>query len=1149
MESIQPPSRPAGHDTGHGDSISTRPRANSERDLMRSSMSIQRPDENRSPANFPRACEGMLKTTTETGDIGMFSIKPSRVPQSLGTPRKRDTSFNRENGHQKPRQNFQPYGVPVVDDRRRLPSYARDAASEVISMYESASQKSASRVFDEPDYRSYSMTQTSYSSYTLSNHRSYNSLRSQAEANPQVQRPRSPFAYPARLKRPGFRPSSPALTDGGIVDYSRRAEIERLPPGPGHGTSSPSSLYAQRRRPHQSLRPDANRSTPSLLSQSSPPRRSSSPLVSRSNGISSHDWARRPGPASINTSPARSTFSLASTVNLYASAQPQSTTTTPGKVPPPSPLYYDYTEDFEVEVYNEPATIDPPPPFRIDKTIPEDRPMSSERPPSKEHDSNNDYNTFQVLSSESKVPSHFDEQKAASHNSLKAKENLTVQPAPVKTDTPPQAEHGSMSQGRKSVRLSGFGYGAQLLRSHVDEAFGNFLSSALEFTDLNKLETGANPEFQNPLVPSEILERDVEMPSARSSYSIITSIPHFPSPPNAQDTSQSQHTTDAASDMTSDGPFLKAIGSQAPKDLGHPIQPSLSRQHHGITVSHSDAGTQEETGSSESNAGENTVHAAAAYINAAEAENRVGRQHMPQETSSEPKSVRRTPMTSPTIPEGFKLRKTDLEQGHTPPMSLYNRRRAADGQSVPQIQPLKRSQYYGGRRLDLSAISDQGATNVPNFSHRNPKKDMPRSESPMLAPKPISPARQLKLKNSVPQLMKALPPLPPEPSSRPGSPTAQLEAEEVELPCKFSPLERDLGNSPNQAKPQVPAKAQSPNPSPATMKDKKRQSKILEVRASITAEEGGSPPGSSESSVPPPRMKLKVKSSGSQRPTSPPDSRPWNLAENYPWSSQSSIVRLPLAVPDSQISAPKPPKFKLKVTRASNSTQRTVRVHRNPGDSKPLIHLRNPKDFFTPSTGIDNIFRQVSRHLHSRKASMASSHASQNDANLPSSSTSNPTSVANPLIVDSNIPQLPSVSTNPLNTSEARSVFSDDSSNIQGNHSLRLRGRLSNLRARIAAPYAMRAGTQSHDDITWRDRHGAEAPVPAAARSSPDLHGNRKSTETARPMRRWVERARRHKLKAKVHVQSWLKEAKSAVNRVRSRSTTGDGGDLGAIRG
>lgn len=230
MEAMPPSSRPPSQlEKGLGDTLPTHPRAAIGRDKLRSNASPQQPNENRSLAHLPRACETMLKTTTETGDIGMFSIKPSRVPQSLGTPRRQAAKFNTETGQQKPRQNFQPYGVPIVDDRRRLPSYSRDAASEVISMYETASQKSASRVFDEPDYRSYSMTQTSYSSYTLSNHRSYASLRSQTDGNNQVQRPRSPFAYPTRLKRPGFRPSSPALTDGGIVDYSRRAEIERIP--------------------------------------------------------------------------------------------------------------------------------------------------------------------------------------------------------------------------------------------------------------------------------------------------------------------------------------------------------------------------------------------------------------------------------------------------------------------------------------------------------------------------------------------------------------------------------------------------------------------------------------------------------------------------------------------------------------------------------------------------------------------------------------------------------------------------------------------------------------------------------------------------------------------------------------------------------
>ena len=185
-------------------------------------------DESRAPHDLPRAFQGMLKTTTETGDIGMFSIRPSRVPQPLNTPRRVGASYQ-ENVAQKPRSNFQPYGLRNVDDRRRLPSYTRDASSEVMSMYETASQNSASRMFDDPDYRSYSMTQTSYSSYTLSNHRSYASLKSQPDANGLLQRPRSPFAYPTRLKRPGFRPSSPALIDGGAVDYSRRAEIDRAP--------------------------------------------------------------------------------------------------------------------------------------------------------------------------------------------------------------------------------------------------------------------------------------------------------------------------------------------------------------------------------------------------------------------------------------------------------------------------------------------------------------------------------------------------------------------------------------------------------------------------------------------------------------------------------------------------------------------------------------------------------------------------------------------------------------------------------------------------------------------------------------------------------------------------------------------------------
>jgi hypothetical protein len=174
----------------------------------------------------PSAFESMLRTTTETGDIGLFSIKPPRVSQPPPGPRKISKSY-RDLGKHQPRQPL-PNGAPNRDDRFRLTSYAGDASSEIISMSETDSQKSSSQGFNNPYFRSYSMTQA-YVPSPLPNRYSYASLRSQTGGDGPSQRPRSPFAYPTRLKRPGFRPCSPALTDGGGIGYRRRAEADRLP--------------------------------------------------------------------------------------------------------------------------------------------------------------------------------------------------------------------------------------------------------------------------------------------------------------------------------------------------------------------------------------------------------------------------------------------------------------------------------------------------------------------------------------------------------------------------------------------------------------------------------------------------------------------------------------------------------------------------------------------------------------------------------------------------------------------------------------------------------------------------------------------------------------------------------------------------------
>jgi hypothetical protein len=201
-----------------------------------------RSKENRTPGLLPSTLSGMLKTTTETGEIDLFIAK-----KRFNSPRKTCIDYvEDESPLRAPQHSRYPSGALLdssgIDDRRFLPSYARDTTSEIVSMYETASQKASyTRRYEDSDLRTYSMNQSFRSSNTLSNHRSFASL--QGECN-LPQRPHSPFAYPTRLKRPGFRPSSPALTDGGGIDYARRAELER---------SGTVSLRHRTSHPHRSI--------------------------------------------------------------------------------------------------------------------------------------------------------------------------------------------------------------------------------------------------------------------------------------------------------------------------------------------------------------------------------------------------------------------------------------------------------------------------------------------------------------------------------------------------------------------------------------------------------------------------------------------------------------------------------------------------------------------------------------------------------------------------------------------------------------------------------------------------------------------------------------------------------------------------------
>ncbi|KAF5562399.1 hypothetical protein FPHYL_5701 [Fusarium phyllophilum] len=266
--------------------------------------------------------ESMLKTTTETGDLGIYSINSGLPLNTSRPPRARV-------GNKRVRRPARPYydevkDGPIRDDRISLPSY-RDTTSEIISLYgpPGVPHPSSRRV---PSFKS---SGTFHSQQSNNGH----------------QRPRSPFPYPTRLRRPGVRPSSPAVTDNGLIDHRRMVEIDRSSHRMNYSSHMHRGYRKHRRYPPLSLRPEFSRSMSSL-----PSRSSSAPYYgSRANP------SRRPSGAGYP--PSKSPYlqympgdhsvrsaSLTSIVDMYHGRTPENATQ---PLRSPSSFYYDYTEEFD----------------------------------------------------------------------------------------------------------------------------------------------------------------------------------------------------------------------------------------------------------------------------------------------------------------------------------------------------------------------------------------------------------------------------------------------------------------------------------------------------------------------------------------------------------------------------------------------------------------------------------------------------------------------------------------------------------------------------------------------------------------------------------------------------------------------------------
>ncbi|KAI8635356.1 hypothetical protein F5Y19DRAFT_469224 [Xylariaceae sp. FL1651] len=694
----------------------------------------------------PGALEGMLKTTTETGDIGIFTIKP--VPPS---PLQRDT-FS-ETGHPCPRPRRSVDNLYRQNIARRLPSN-RDTTSEVISIYGSDSLKSGTSTLspnstEDPGQRSYSMT--TCGSRHLSHYRSTTTLQSQASGGSHLQRPRSPFPYPTRLKRPGVRTASPAVTENGQVDYSRMVEIDRVSYRTIHGHFkhgySPVS-----RRPHPlGLRADANRSTPSLPLPGPPPNFHGPPRppsVRTHSAASMASW--NPSFRERLDSTSTRTSSLTSAANLYH-RMPPTLRARPSGLSAPPPRYYDYTEDFE----NKPPRLTPP--VQAYAPTPTRATQYSQSTLLQETDDH--------------LAAVFGERDSAFFDyESQVVDGLST--APVLGAAPYRSE----SRGSSSDQL------ASRCCPDFTQPEGNIT------TELEASENGSRGTRSSDidLLPSQIGRSsidtfnpslDLETRDVLPSYSYVSY--HASTAPKTKRKSPERHVQVLGGrtlTIRSEQGIIIRDDTQDEMSGQEPVGDCCSHMESRVITSEASEQNTKQTVEKE------PVGSEAAHQHQAVSSGD-GLQHYALSSLHNKGLALLAVLDSPKSKMSTSPFKVTAEEPMNDKLEKQTGSRVVN--DTPEI-----NQYTEFRRHKRNhAILRISTTDLPRDDNEGYPHIAPScSTTPLISPKPISPARQLKVKNSIPQLMKALPPLPGDPgySLPPSSNGVPEEDEYTDILIPFS---------------------------------------------------------------------------------------------------------------------------------------------------------------------------------------------------------------------------------------------------------------------------------------------------------------------------------------------------------------------------
>lgn len=175
----------------------------------------------------PSSVQSMLRSGTELGDVGELALNPRRNPSpSQRMPSTRSSSSvppaSRKYSHRNVAgANLHPSEHDLFHSFARFNGPGSKTGSpNAAFIYRNRSQASSgiesrtpSRGPNSEDGRSYALMHSSFTSRSVPRHPMHINGYLRSQGDPRRMRPPSPLAYPTRLKRPGYRPSSPALTE------------------------------------------------------------------------------------------------------------------------------------------------------------------------------------------------------------------------------------------------------------------------------------------------------------------------------------------------------------------------------------------------------------------------------------------------------------------------------------------------------------------------------------------------------------------------------------------------------------------------------------------------------------------------------------------------------------------------------------------------------------------------------------------------------------------------------------------------------------------------------------------------------------------------------------------------------------------------